>query len=100
MKTKTIEELRKEFCEIYKLEYIPLMSNILFQYVQHLEQKLIQLETQKETIEELIKHRIEVYNDAMKKEEVKTDMSSQMYLRGAIEELKFIEQNIIQIKNK
>jgi hypothetical protein len=26
-------------------------------------------------------------------------MYSQMYLRGAIEELKFIEQNIIQIKN-
>jgi hypothetical protein len=52
------------------------------------------------TIEELIKHRIEVYKEAMKKEEVKTDMYSQMYLRGAIEELKFIEQNIIQIKNK
>jgi hypothetical protein len=48
MKAKTIEELRKEFCEIYKLEYIPLMSNILFQYVQHLEQKLIQPEPQKE----------------------------------------------------
>ena len=48
------------------------------------------------TIEELIKHRIETYKEAMKKEEVKTDMYSQMYLRGAIEELKFIEQNIIQ----
>ena len=46
MKAKTIEELREEFCEIYKIEYIPLMSNILFQYVQHLEQKLIQLEPQ------------------------------------------------------
>jgi hypothetical protein len=52
------------------------------------------------TIEELIKDRIKVYKEAMKKEEVKTDMYSQMYLRGAIEELKFIEQNIIQIKNK
>lgn len=50
------------------------------------------------TIEELIKHRIEVYNEAMKKEEVKTDMASQMYLRGALEELKFIEQNIIQLE--
>jgi hypothetical protein len=44
MKATTIEKLRKEFCEIYKMEYIPLMSNILFLYVQHLEQKLIQSE--------------------------------------------------------
>ena len=49
------------------------------------------------TIEELIKHRIEVYKEAMKKEEVKTDMYSQMYLRGAIEELKFIELSILLI---
>lgn len=48
------------------------------------------------TIEELIKHRIEVYKEAMKKPELKTDIGSQMYLRGALEELKFIEQNIIQ----
>ena len=52
----------------------------------------------KATIEELIKHRIEIYKEAMKKEDVKTDMGSQMYLRGAIEELKFIEQNIIQLE--
>lgn len=48
------------------------------------------------TIEELIKHRIEIYQEAMKKVEVEKDISSQMYLRGAIEELKFIEQNINQ----
>ena len=52
MKAKTIEELREEFCEIYKIEYIPLMSNILFQYVQHLEQKLIQPEPQRGVEEE------------------------------------------------
>jgi hypothetical protein len=48
------------------------------------------------TIEKLIKHRIEIYQEAMKKEKVKTDMSSQMYLQGAIDELKFIEQRLIQ----
>jgi len=51
-------------------------------------------------IEELLKHRIEIYKEAMKKPEVKTDMGSQMYLRGAIEELKFIEQNIIQLNHE
>jgi len=48
------------------------------------------------TIEELIKHRIEIYQEAMKEEKIKTDMSSQMYLQGAIDELKFIEQRLIQ----
>ena len=66
MKAKTIEELRKEFCEIYKLEYIPLMSNILFQYVQHLEQKLIQPEPQKGSDVALIINELEKRIDYLK----------------------------------
>ncbi len=76
------------------MEHQEKFNNIFYKF-------LINNKTMKiKTIEDLIKNRIEIYKEAMKKEEVKTDMYSQMYLRGAIEELKFIEQNIIQIKNK
>ena len=70
MKAKTIEQLREEFCEIYKMEYIPLMSNILFQYVQHLEQKLIQPEPQRSglNLEEIDKKVKESINNITKED--------------------------------
>jgi hypothetical protein len=47
------------------------------------------------TINESIIHRIEIYQEGIKKAELEKDISSQIYLRGALEELKFIEQKLI-----
>ena len=44
------------------------------------------------TKEELIKHRIEIYQEGIKKSELEKDISSQMYLRGALEELKWLKK--------
>ena len=44
------------------------------------------------TKEELIKHRIEIYQEGIKKAELEKDISSQMYLRGALEELKWLKK--------
>ena len=49
----------------------------------------------KKTEEELIKHRIEIYQEGIKKAELEKDISSQMYLRGALGELIFLEQKLI-----
>jgi len=52
------------------------------------------------TKEELIKYRIEIYQEGIKKAELEKDISSQMYLRGALEELKFLEQKLIDQEPK
>jgi len=44
------------------------------------------------TKEKLIKHRIEIYQEGIKKAELEKDISSQMYLRGALEELKWLKK--------
>ena len=44
------------------------------------------------TINELIIHRIEIYQEVIKKAELEKDISSQMYLRGALEELKWLKK--------
>ena len=44
------------------------------------------------TINESIIHRIEIYQEGIKKAELEKDISSQMYLRGALEELKWLKK--------